>query len=83
MCGLLHIECPNQKDPFPLPFLDSILDFVVGHEMFSFMDGYSSYNQVKMAEKDKDKKTFILEWGTYAYNVMSFGLCMFLLFSKK
>ncbi len=39
------------------------------------MDGYSTYNQVKMAKEDKDKTTFILEWGVYAYNVMLFGLC--------
>jgi hypothetical protein len=39
------------------------------------MDGYSGYNQVKRMEEDKDKMTFILEWGTYAYNIMPFGLC--------
>jgi hypothetical protein len=39
------------------------------------MDGYNGYNQVKMVEEDKDKMTFISKWGTYAYNVMPFGLC--------
>ncbi len=43
--------------------------------MYSFMDGYNGYNQVKMAETNKEKKAFILEWGAYAYNVMSFDLC--------
>jgi len=42
--------------------------------MYSFMDGYSGYNQVKMAKEDK-QRTFILKWGAYAYNVMPFGLC--------
>jgi hypothetical protein len=53
---LVHVKLNAQtkKDPFPLPFLYFILDFVVGHEMYSFMDGYSSYNQVKMAEKNKN-----------------------------
>jgi hypothetical protein len=53
------LNAQTEKDPFSLPFLDSILNLVVGHEMYSFMDGYSSYNQVKMAKKDKEK-TFIL-----------------------
>jgi hypothetical protein len=53
------LNAQTKKDPFSLPFLDSILNLVVGHEMYSFMDGYSSYNQVKMAKKDKEK-TFIL-----------------------
>ncbi len=60
---------------FPLPFLDSIIDFVVGHEMYYFMDGYSGYNQVNMAKEDKEKITFIPKWGAYAYNIMPFGLC--------
>ncbi len=57
-------------DPFPLPFLD----FVIGREMYSFMDGYNAYNQVKIAGKKKDKTTLISKWGIYAYNVMLFGL---------
>jgi len=39
------------------------------------MDAYSSYNQVKMVEEDKEKTTFISKWGAYAYNIMPFGLC--------
>jgi len=38
------------------------------------MDGYSGYNQVKMAKEDR-QRTFILKWDAYAYNVMPFGLC--------
>jgi hypothetical protein len=62
----------TNKYPFPLPFLDFVLDIVVGHEMYSFMDKYSGYNQVKMVEEDKEKTLFISE---YAYNVIPFGLC--------
>jgi hypothetical protein len=47
MCGILKIEFTNQKNPFLLVFLDSILNMVVGHEMYSFMNKYSKYNQVK------------------------------------
>ncbi len=39
------------------------------------MDGHSNYNQVKMVEENKEKTTFISEWGAYAHNVMPFGLC--------
>jgi hypothetical protein len=45
------------------------MDSVVGHEMYSFMDGYSGYNQVKMSEENKEKMTFISKWGAYEYNV--------------
>lgn len=32
------------KDPFLIPFTDSILEEVAGHEIYSFMDGFSGYN---------------------------------------
>ena len=63
------------KGPFPLPFIDMMLDEVVGHQMYSFMDGYSGYNQLALAPKDREKTTFITEWGAFMYLVMPFGLC--------
>ena len=42
--------------------------------MLSFMDGFFGYNQIMMAPKDMEKTSFITEWGTYCYKVMSFGL---------
>lgn len=63
------------KDPFLIPFTDTILEEVVRHEIYSFMDGFSGYNQISIAEEDKPKTTFIVEDGVYAYNKMSFGLC--------
>ena len=38
------------------------------------MNGFSSYNQIKMVEEDKAKIAFTIHWGTYAYDVMPFGL---------
>ncbi len=51
------------------------MEIVARCDMYSFMDRYSGYNQVKTREKNQEKIAFILEWGTYAYNVMPFGLC--------
>ena len=34
----------TRKDHFPLPFLDQMLDRMVGHEYYCFLDGYSGYN---------------------------------------
>ena len=65
----------TKKDYFPLPFTDSILDAVARHESYSFLDGFSRYNQVKIAKEDQLKTTFTMDWGTYAYTIMPFGLC--------
>ena len=33
-----------KKDHFLLPFIDQVLDTLVGKKYFSFMDGYIGYN---------------------------------------
>ena len=63
------------KDYFPLPFIDQVLDTVSGKQYFSFLDGYSGYNQILIAPEDQEKTTFTCPWGTYTYRVFPFGLC--------
>ncbi|XP_077244859.1 uncharacterized protein LOC143884896 isoform X2 [Tasmannia lanceolata] len=64
----------SPKDDFPLPHIDILVDNTAGHELLSFMDGFSGYNQIKMAPEDMAKTSFITQWGTYCYRVMPFGL---------
>ena len=33
--------------------MDSVLDFVARHEMYSFLDGFSGYNQVRMQRRSR------------------------------
>ena len=68
----LHKACP--KDDFPLPYIDVLVDNTTSSTLMYFMDGFSGYNQIKMAPKDMDKTTFTTEWGIYYYTVMPFGL---------
>ena len=42
--------------------------------MFSFMDGFSGYNQIQMALKDVEKTAFRTLIGNFYYIVMTFGL---------
>ena len=42
--------------------------------MFSFMDGYSGYNQIHIAAKDAEKTAFRTPIGNFYYTVMPFGL---------
>ena len=64
----------SPKNDFPLPHIDLLVDSTAGHSMLSFMAGFSGYNQILMAPEDMKKTTFIIEWGTYCYRVMPFGL---------
>ena len=64
----------SPKDDFPLPHIDVLVDNTTGCALLSFMDGFSRYNQIKMALEDMVKTSFITLWGTYCYRVMPFGL---------
>jgi len=62
------------KDNFPLPHIDILVDNTARFSLFSFMDGFSGYNQIKIAPKQMEKTTFITLWGTFCYKVMAFGV---------
>ena len=42
----LNNACP--KDSFPVLRIDQMIDATAGHELLSFMDAYSGYNQIPM-----------------------------------
>ena len=68
----LNHACP--KDNFPTPFIDQILDECAGSKVFSFMDGFSRYNQIQIKPEDQHNTAFICPRGTFAYRKMPFGL---------
>lgn len=68
----LNKACP--KDSFSLPRIDQLVDSTAGHEVLSFMDAFSGYNQIRMAESDQEKTSFTIDRGLYCYTVMPFGL---------
>ena len=51
-----------------------MLKRVAGKEAYSFLDGFSRYNQVSIDPKEQHKIVFAMEWGIFAYRVMPFGL---------
>jgi hypothetical protein len=67
----LNKACP--KDNYPTPFIDQIIDNCTGSVIFSFMDGFSGYNQIDILPADQHKTTFISPWGTFTYRKLSFG----------
>ena len=53
----LNRACP--KDSFPLPKINQLVDSTAGHELLTFMDAFSGYNQIRMNKEDQEKTTFI------------------------
>ena len=53
----LNKACP--KDSYPLPCIDQLVDSIAGHQLLSFMDAFSRYNQIKMDKANQEKTSFI------------------------
>lgn len=68
----LNDDCP--KDCFSLPKIDQLIDSTAEHELLSFTDAFSGYNQIQMDECDIPNVSFITDQGLYYYIGMPNGL---------
>ncbi len=50
--GFLKIECYHKNDPYPLTFMEEVLDMVVGHEVYLFLGGFSNYQHIIITLED-------------------------------
>ena len=69
-----NLNHASDKDNYPVPPLEQILQMVSGSELFSLLDGFLGSNEVLVAEEDILNTTFRTKWGTFAYRRMPFGL---------
>ena len=62
------------KDSYPLPRIDQLVDSTARHQLLTFVDVFSRYNQIKMDEANQKKTSFVTSQGLFCYKVMPFGL---------
>ena len=62
------------KDKYPVPYIEHLLERVAGAGAYSFIDGFSGYNQISVVPEDQQKNAFATKFGMFAYKQMSFGL---------
>ena len=56
------LNSTTRKDHFPLPFVNQMLERLVDHSHYCFLDGYSGYNQIVIAPEDQEKNYFYLSF---------------------
>lgn len=62
------------QDEFPFPNIDTLVDATDSHSMFSFINGFSGCNQIKIDPYDAEKTIFCTPMGNFPYTVLSLGL---------
>ena len=68
----LNKTCP--KDPFPMPWIDQLVDATVGHPQMSFLVAFQGYHQIPLALGNQKKIAFVTPTRNYYYKVIPFGL---------
>ena len=53
----LNKTCP--KDSYSLPRIDTLVDSTARHQLLSFMDAFSGYNQIRMNKSNQEKTSFV------------------------
>ncbi len=59
------INITIKKDPYPLPFINEMLNIITRYEAYSLLNGYSRYHQISITLEDKYKISFVTDWGFY------------------
>ena len=57
------------KDPFPMPWIDQLVDTTVGHPWMNFLDAFQGYHQIPLALDDQEKTAFVTHTRNCHYKV--------------
>jgi len=64
----------TKKNPYSLPFANEVFNIIVGHDAYSFLDGYFGYHHISITLEDIYKTMFVTNWRTFIWVVIPFGV---------
>jgi len=70
-----NLKAVTIKDRYPPPLIEDILHLLYEAKLFTTLDLFTGYWQIKIVDEDKFKTAFSCEFGHFQYACMAFGLC--------
>ena len=68
MCvDFIDLNKAYPKDSYLLLRIDLLVESTAGHQLLSFMDAFSRYNQIRLDEADQEKTSFVTSQGLFCY----------------
>jgi len=64
----------TERESWPLPNIEEILDDLAGYNYYSGFDGFQGYYVIGIRKEDVKYLGFRTPWGTYSYKVLPFGI---------
>jgi hypothetical protein len=64
----------TNKDRYPLPHMDDLLNEVHGSTYLTKLDLKAGYHQMRLRPEDREKIAFVTKYGLYEWTVVPFGL---------
>jgi putative transposase len=55
------LNAATKKDPYPLLFIDEVLNTIIGYDAYVFLDVYSRYHQIFITLEDIYKTAFVID----------------------
>ncbi len=62
---LRKFNVATNKEPYLLTLTNEVINTIVGHEVYTFLDGFSGYHHILIAPKDLHKTTFVIDWAVF------------------
>jgi len=60
-----NLNVTTNKYPYRLPFTNEVLNTIVEHDEYSFLDRYFGYHHISITPNDRYKTTFVIDWGAF------------------
>jgi len=55
-----NLKILTKTNPYLLPFTDEVINIIIGHEVYTFLNGFLGYHQIPIAAEDQHKTTFVI-----------------------